>query len=144
MLPVEQTVVNICTISHCVFIYTGYKYIVAFWVMTSCMLGSGYQHSGNAYCLCCQNRSLKMEAADSYAATVNTRLHSDITRKTITLIFIIMCKDIKTCLSDSLILKLRSIDTAGKKGVEKGKDIMATFNILFSWYFYGQHQANHK
>jgi hypothetical protein len=50
-----------------------------------------------------------------------------------------MCKDIKTFLSDSLILKLRSIDTAGKKRVGKGKDIMATSNILFSWYFYGQH-----
>jgi len=70
-LAVEQTVVTILTIPHCVFIYTGYKYILVFSVITLCRLRSGYQHSGRAYCLY-QNRSLRVEAADSYVASVNT------------------------------------------------------------------------
>jgi len=71
-IDVEQTVVTMCTISHCVFIHTGYKYIVFFSVITLCRLQSSYQHSGRAYCLCRQNRSLRVETADSYIASVNT------------------------------------------------------------------------
>jgi hypothetical protein len=54
-----------------VFIYI-YIYIVVFWVMTSCRLGGGFQHSGKAYGLHCQNRILRLEAADSYKTPVNT------------------------------------------------------------------------